>query len=158
MNHSAVHCYEKRNKDMALRSDITYLLQEKYSTPLRIAGEGTCVQKKIEKTGGRFVISLWIKMDIHNTGVNILTLLGEHAGQSQKVLQLDTEGAYFYAYDGQKKQKLGHFQSDDWYSVYVTVNLQDGVYSLYIDGERMLHRAELFVPAKQVSELWMGSH
>ena len=143
---------------MALRSNITYLLHEKYTTPLRIAGEGTCVQKKIEKTHGRLVISLWVKMDIHNTGVNVLTLLGEHEGQIHKVLQLDTEGAYFYAYDGQKKQKLGHFQSDDWYSIYVAVNLEDGVYSLFIDGERMLHRAELFVPAKQALELWMGSH
>ncbi len=121
-------------------------------------GEGTCVQKIFPKASGRLVISLWVKMDIHNTGANVLTLLGEHAGQSQKVLQLDTEGAYFYAYDGEKKQKLSHFQSDDWYSIYVAVNLEDGVYSLFIDGERMLHRAELFVPAKQALELWMGSH
>ncbi|MBQ7924815.1 MAG: hypothetical protein IJ335_00795 [Lachnospiraceae bacterium] len=158
MNHSAVHSYENPGKYMASRSEIAYLLQEKYTEPLRIAGEGTCVQKKIEKTGGRLVISQWVKMDIHNTGVNVLMVLGEYDGTLQKVLQLDTEGAYFYAYDGQKKQKLCHFQSDDWYSIYVSVNLQQGVYSLYIDGERMLHRAGLFVPAKQVEELWMGSH
>lgn len=158
MNHSAVHNYKKSDKNMGARTEIAYLFQEKYAQPLRVSGEGTYIQKKIEKTGGRLVISQWVKMDIHNTGVNVLTVLGECEGVLQKVLQLDTEGAYFYAYDGKKKKKLGHFQSDDWYSIYITLNLNEGVYSLYIDGERMLHRASLWVPAKQVEELRMGSH
>lgn len=80
MNHSAVHNYKKSDRDMASRTEIAYLLQEKYTPPLRIAGEGACIQKKIEKISGRLVISQWVKMDIHNTGVNVLTVLGEHEG------------------------------------------------------------------------------
>jgi len=99
-----------------------------------------------EPVSGKLIISMWVRMDIHNTGVNVFTLFGESTESGKRndacrdagnidgakipVIKLDTEGAYFYAYDGKKKQKLSHFNSDDWYSVYVQVNTHTGRYSL----------------------------
>lgn len=139
-------------------SKICYLLHEKYTEPLKISPDSPSVKKKLSYKAGTLIISLWIKPDIHNTGVNVLTLLGEDGVNTQKILQIDTEGAYFYAYDGNEKCKLNHFQSDDWYSLYISVNLKECVYTLYIDGERMLHQASLQTPSNQIDELHIGSH
>ncbi len=122
-----------------MESKINYLLQEIPAEPLRINGDESLHRWEFEATGGRLVVSLWIKPDIHNTGVNVLTLYGT-GGQKNNVpiFVMDTEGAFFYAYDGAKKCKLGHFESDVWYSIYLSINCNTGSYCLYIDGEQAL--------------------
>lgn len=127
-----------------------------------------------EPVSGKLIISMWVRMDIHNTGVNVFTLFGESTESGKRneagrdagnidgakipVIKLDTEGAYFYAYDGKKKQKLSHFNSDDWYSVYVQVNTHTGRYSLYLDGERVLHQAAFMQETETVCSVEAGSH
>ncbi len=127
-----------------------------------------------EPVSGKLIISMWVRLDIHNTGVNVMTLFGDsadaekqsdaggdimHVGEGKiPVIKLDTEGAYFYAYDGQKKQKLSHFNSDDWYSVYVTIDVKKGRYSLYLDGERVLYHAAFLQNAAKVDCVEAGTY
>ncbi len=135
-----------------------YYFSHKNGEEVKICPEHSLCQS-FEPASGKLIAALWIRMDIHNTGVNPITLYG-NVGEKEPlpVLQLDTEGAYFYAYDGMNKRKLIHFQSDDWYSLYFTINIDTNTYSLYIDGERLLHQASLMHPVRDIHTISIGSH
>lgn len=135
-----------------------YYLSEKNGEEIRISPQES-LQQSFDPISGRMIVSLWIRMDIHNTGVNPITLYGSSEKEDRlTALRFDTEGAYFYAYDGTKKKKLSHFNSDDWYSVFISANTKTGTYSLYIDGERLLHGAALMNPVERIYALGMGSY
>ncbi len=140
-------------------SKITYLLQEVPKEPLQINMEDSLHQWEFPEVGGRVIVSLWIKPDIHNTGVNVLTLYGtDGEKESVPVFVMDTEGAFFYSYDGTKKCKLGHFESDVWYSVYLSFNCKTGRYSLYVDGEQVLCGQAMTKTFDKVFAVSVGSH
>lgn len=98
---------------MTTRTDISYIIDKDFSdTP--IDSEHRILREDFEPAGGKLVLALWVKLDIHNTGVNLATLYGnDETGKEGEALRIDTEGAYMYAYDGKRKQKLRHFQSDE---------------------------------------------
>lgn len=135
-----------------------YYFSHKNGEELKISPEQTLTQT-FEPICGKLIVALWIRMDIHNTGVNPITLYGNTPDQEEvPILQVDTEGAYFYAYDGTIKTKLSHFQSDDWYSLYLSIDTDTNTYSLYIDGERLMYQASLLQPIQNVHSFSIGSH
>lgn len=160
MNHKKYREYQKPWKDMAERSEILYLVREEAGVQKGITV--TPEQKYLEKTfssgTGKIVVSLWVRFDIHNTGVNVLSLFGTGTdGEVTRILRIDTEGAWLYAYDGSKKKKLCHFNSDDYYSIYVSLDVKNGTYSLYVDGVKWLSSVSFFHPVSSVSKFSMES-
>lgn len=143
---------------MTIRTDISYIIDEDFSdTPIDCGNR--ILRKDFEPAGGKLVLALWVKMDIHNTGVNLATLYGNgETGDEKEVLRIDTEGAYMYAYDGKRKQKLRHFQSDEWYSLYLSLNVEKRTYSLFVDGERLLRGAAFSFPAAELHAVSVGSY
>ena len=146
MDHKIKQQYREPDVKMEERTQISYLIQEDFreetasannrwdiqgtavcvdvpneeNRSMKICGENSSIRTVFPAQEGKLAVSLWVRMEIHNTGVNVLTLYaGRECGDADKVIQMDTEGAYFYAYDGKKKQKLCHFESDAWYSVYL---------------------------------------
>ena len=146
--------------ETTVKSGIVYqdYFSKKIGEEIGISPE-TSMCRSFDAVNGKVIVSMWIRMDIHNTGVNPVTLYGDDKdGVRTEVLRLDTEGAYFYAYDGNKKVKLSHFNSDDWYSVYFTININSGHYSLYLDGECVLYRAGFFGPVEQIHTIETKSY
>ncbi len=159
MDHKKPYRFHPPEINMKEKSRITYLIQENDYHPLTIKDEGTVITKKFSPARGRLIVSLWVKMDIHNTGVNVVTIYGRDDTQNtQKIIQVDTEGAYFYTYDGGQKRKLCHYQSDDWYSIYLNIDTETGKYSLFIDGEEQLRNAAFLQPAAELCAISMGSY
>lgn len=143
---------------MTTRTDISYIIDEDLSdTP--IDSGHRILREDFEPSDGKLVLALWVKMDIHNTGVNLATLYGnDETGKEEEVLRIDTEGAYMYAYDGKRKRKLRHFQSDEWYSLYLSLNVEERTYSLFVDGERLLNGAAFSSPAAELHAVSVGSY
>lgn len=185
MDHKCKQQYQKKEFDGSGLSQISYIMQEDFSEfgteaekNWMIEGDAVCqdvsfaglasakiyaqdsgIYRKFHPVTERAVISLWVKMDNKTKGVNVVTLYeGESPEEAGKVIRIDTEGAYFYSYDGKEKRKLCHYNSDDWYSIYISVNLWTGTYSLYIDGERMLHQAAVQKKAEKIQSISMGSY
>lgn len=159
MDHKRPFLFRGPDINVGERSKITYLLQQNDHYPLTVAKNGTIITKNFSPASGRLVVSLWVKLDIHNTGVNLLSVYGNSPKvTNSKIIQIDTEGAYFYAYDGRKKQKLCHFQSDTWYSMYLNINTETGKYSLYVDGEQQLKNAAFLQPAAELCAISMESY
>lgn len=143
---------------MTTRTDISYIIDKDFSdTP--IDSGHRILREDFEPSDGKLVLALWVKMDIHNTGVNLATLYGnDETGKEEEVLRIDTEGAYMYAYDGKRKRKLRHFQSDEWYSLYLSLNVEERTYSLFVDGERLLNGAAFSSPAAELHAVSVGSY
>lgn len=143
---------------MTTRTDISYIIDKDFSdTP--IDSGNRILREDFEPSDGKLVLALWVKMDIHNTGVNLATLYGnDETGKEEEVLRIDTEGAYMYAYDGKRKRKLRHFQSDEWYSLYLSLNVEERTYSLFVDGERLLNGAAFSSPAAELHAVSVGSY
>jgi len=142
-----------------MESTITYLIQDIPEGFLRISEAYSAHRWNFDATGGRIIINLWIKPEIHNTGVNVLTLYGKNdANEEIPVFVMDTEGAFFYSYDGACKKKLSHFESDNWYSIYLSFNCYTKSYSLYIDGERALQGQTTNVSFTDIHAVSVGSH
>lgn len=143
---------------MTTRTDISYIIDKDFSdTP--IDSGHRILREDFEPADGKLVLALWVKMDIHNTGVNLATLYGnDETGKEEEVLRIDTEGAYMYAYDGKRKRKLRHFQSDEWYSLYLSLNVEERTYSLFVDGERLLNGAAFSSPAAELHAVSVGSY
>ncbi|MEJ6950365.1 glycoside hydrolase family 28 protein [Natronospora cellulosivora (SeqCode)] len=152
MDHKKRRCESAERMKVTQLSDINYSIEDNEN--FKIEGAGNTKQWEFDPLTGKVVVSVLVKMDIHNTGVNIATLYSQ---KGKKLLEINTEGAYFYSYDGNKKCKLSHYNSDDWYSVYITINTNTDTYSLYIDGERQLWNAKLMFQADSLSSLSMGS-
>lgn len=185
MDHKIFRNYEEPDADLGMRTHLSYLIQEDFqeSAPdsgalwetagvaecvevpnrenrsMRICGDGSSIRRAIPAAAGKLVFSIWVKMEVHNTGVNLFTLYTKGKdGKEEKVIQMDTEGAYFYAYDGAVKQKLCRYDSDVWYSVYVSLDTKRGTYSLFVDGERWLWNAAFFMPASAIHAVSAGSY
>ena len=142
-----------------MESTINYLIQDILEGFLRISEAYSAHRWNFDATGGRVIINLWIKPEIHNTGVNVLTLYGKNdANEEIPVFVMDTEGAFFYAYDGRHKKKLSHFESDKWYSICLSFNCNTKSYSLYIDGERALQGQATNVSFTNIHAVSVGSH
>lgn len=185
MDHKIFRNYEEPDADMGTRTQISYLIQEDFREKLvsgdgqweiqgtadcvdipdrenrsiRICGESSSIRKVFPAAAGKLIFAVWVKLEIHNTGVNLFSLYGRGKnGEEKKVIQMDTEGAYFYAYDGIKKQKLRHYDSDAWYSVYVALDTNTGTYSLFVDGERLLWNAAFLAQVTELHAVSMGSY
>ncbi len=186
MDHKYKNIVKRSVTDMALLSDITYTVLDDFSQfscqidcggwnvigkaeevaqpskdnkSVKVYGEDSVIRKEFTPIEGKIVVSLWVKLDNGTRGVNVATLFGRNDQEdSSKLIQLDTEGAYFYAYDGSTKKKLCHYNSDDWYSVYVTLDTEQGTYSLYIDGERQLDNVTFMQEVSSINTITMGSH
>lgn len=161
IDHKQNDGYRKPGKDMSAFSDITELLSlpEEGEKAIRIDSGCGRTSRGFEPVQDKLVILLWVKLDVHNTGVNLLKLYGEQEGEGNKeIVRVDTEGAFFYCYDKDRKNKLCHFESDKWYSIYLTVNIRSQRYSLYIDGERQIGQAEFFQPVRVVHAVSMESY
>lgn len=158
MDHSQIHIYKESKQNMSDYSCISYLLHESYEQGYDISDPSKYFKRDLQFTGDKLIISMWIRLDISNRGVNVLSLWGMEQDNKKCALKIDTEGAYFYSYDGLRKTKLCHFESDTWYGFYITVNLRTNTYSLFIDGERFLHLATLTHSISNVSELTCGSY
>ncbi len=185
MDHKIVQQYQQPDVKMEKETQISYLIQEDFrekavpinnrwdiqgtavcvdvpneeNRSMKICGEHSSIRAVFPAQGGKLVVSLWVRMEIHNTGVNVLTLYTDReCGGEDQVIQMDTEGAYFYSYDGRKKQKLCHFESDAWYSVYLAINMKSQTYSLFVDGERLLWNAAFMVPADEIKAVSSGSY
>ncbi len=186
MDHKLRNKYKVPETDATKLSDITYTLQDDFNNfncckgleewnlegfsenvslpneankSVRIYGEGSFISKSFEPISGKLVVSLWVRMDNNTRGVNIVTLYGSNTqNKSSKLIQLDTEGAFFYAYDGMTKKKLCHYSSDNWYCIYITIDTVSGTFSLYIDGERQLNNSMCMQQLWSVSSISMGSH
>lgn len=142
-----------------MESIVNYLLQEIPEEPLQVSSNADFCKWEFTATEGRIVVSLWIKPDIHNTGVNVMTVYGDsEAKENAPVFVMDTEGAFFYTYDGAKKCKLSHFESDVWYSVYLSMNCYTGKYCLYIDGEQVLCGEAITKKFEKISAVSVGSY
>ena len=142
-----------------MESTINYLLQDIPKGLLRIHSEYSTHRWTFDATGGRVVINLWIKPEIHNTGVNVLTVYGyDNTNKEIPVFIMDTEGAFFYTYNGTDKKKLSHFESDKWYSVYLSLNCNTQTYSLYIDGEQQLQGMTVTNSFEKIHAVSAGSH
>lgn len=143
---------------MTTRTDISYIIDKDFSdTP--IDSGHRILREDFEPADGKLVLALWVKLDIHNTGVNLATLYGnDETGKEEEALRIDTEGAYIYAYDGKRKRKLRHFQSDEWYSLYLSLNVEERTYSLFVDGERLLNGAAFSSPAAELHAVSVGSY
>lgn len=143
---------------MTTRTDISYIIDKDFSdTP--IDSGHRILREDFEPADGKLVLALWVKLDIHNTGVNLATLYGnDETGKEGEALRIDTEGAYMYAYDGKRKRKLRHFQSDEWYSLYLSLNVEERTYSLFVDGERLLRGAAFSFPAAELHAVSVGSY
>lgn len=143
---------------MTTRTDISYIIDKDFSdTP--IDSGHRILREDFEPADGKLVLALWVKLDIHNTGVNLATLYGnDETGKEEEALRIDTEGAYMYAYDGKRKRKLRHFQSDEWYSLYLSLNVEERTYSLFVDGERLLRGAAFSSPATELHAVSVGSY
>lgn len=160
-DHKRNYEYMRPCKDMSSYSDISNLLffPEKWEKEIRICSESGQIYHKFDAVQDKLVVLLWVKMDIHNTGVNLLKLYGgENGSEKKEIIRVDTEGAFFYSYDKNRKSKLCHFESDKWYSIYLTVNIRNHRYSLYVDGERQLECAEFFCPVQTVHTVSMESY
>lgn len=160
-DHKRNYEYMRPCKDMSSYSDISNLLffPEKWEKEIRICSESGQIYHKFDAVQDKLVVLLWVKMDIHNTGVNLLKLYGgENGSEKKEIIRVDTEGAFFYSYDKNRKSKLCHFESDKWYSIYLTVNIRNHSYSLYVDGERQLECAEFFCPVQTVHTVSMESY
>lgn len=143
---------------MTARTEISYIINEDFSD-IPINSENRMLRKDFEPVDGKLVLALWVKMDIHNTGVNLVTLYGDsETGEQGEALRIDTEGAYMYAYDGGRKRKLRHFQSDEWYSLYLALNVKERTYSLFVDGERLLWGAAFSFPVTELCSVSVGSY
>lgn len=143
---------------MTTRTEISYMIDEDFSD-IPINSENRILRKDFEPAGGKLVLTLWVKMDIHNTGVNLVTLYGDsETGEQGEAVRIDTEGAYMYAYDGGRKRKLRHFQSDEWYSLYLSLNVKERTYSLFVDGERLLWGASFSSPVTELRSVSVGSY
>lgn len=143
---------------MTTRTEISYMIDEDFSD-IPINSENRILRKDFEPAGGKLVLTLWVKMDIHNTGVNLVTLYGDsETGEQGEAVRIDTEGAYMYAYDGGRKRKLRHFQSDEWYSLYLSLNVKERTYSLFVDGERLLWGASFSSPVTELCSVSVGSY
>lgn len=143
---------------MTTRTEISYMIDEDF-TDIPINSENRILRKDFEPAGGKLVLTLWVKMDIHNTGVNLVTLYGDsETGEQGEAVRIDTEGAYMYAYDGGRKRKLRHFQSDEWYSLYLSLNVKERTYSLFVDGERLLWGASFSSPVTELCSVSVGSY
>ncbi len=185
MDHKIKQQYREPDVKMEERTQISYLIQEDFreetasannrwdiqgtavcvdvpneeNRSMKICGENSSIRTVFPAQEGKLAVSLWVRMEIHNTGVNVLTLYaGRECGDADKVIQMDTEGAYFYAYDGKKKQKLCHFESDAWYSVYLVLDTKSHTYSLFVDGKRLLWNAAFIAPADTIHVLSSGSY
>lgn len=161
IDHKQKHEYMRACKDMSAYSDISDLLflPEKGEKEIRISSESGQICHRFDYVQDKLVVLLWVKMDIHNTGVNLLKLYGgENDSEKKEIIRVDTEGAFFYSYDKDRKNKLCHFESDKWYSIYLTVNVRNHRYSLYVDGERQLECAEFFCPVQTVHTVSMESY
>lgn len=186
MDHMKKRNFQKPDFDVTELSEISYLIQEDFEqlnppgentewtlhgcartekfpiingAGLRLYGEDTILYRSFRPVRDKLVVSLWVKMDNPTTGVNVVSLYGSSVPSAEnKILCLDTEGAYFYAYDGNSKKKLCRYQSDDWYSIYITVNIRTASYTLYVDGEKLLSQAELIRKPDSVQSISMGSY
>ena len=160
MNHKTYREYEIPQRDMSERSAITYLICEEAGMQkgIGVSPEHKQWEQSFRPSAGKLVVSLWVRFDIHNTGVNVLSLFGDgEDGTLKRMLRIDTEGAWLYAYDGWQKKKLCHFNSDDYYSIYVAIDVERSTYSLYIDGVKWLSSASFFHPVSEVSRVSMES-
>ena len=153
MDHKSRRDENVKPIDVKQFSDIQYSIDDRDA--FKIQGAGNIREWEFDPLTGKVVVSVLVKMDIHNTGVNIVSL---NSTTDDKVLEINTEGAYFYAYNGKSKQKLCHFNSDDWYSFYISLDTNRGTYSLYIDGERQLWNAKLLHDINSLSSFAMGSY
>lgn len=185
MDHKLKKRYNEPLTDVTKLSDIIYTLQEDFSQfnpqagngwkvvgcaqelalpskenkSVKIFMEDSSIKKDFAPISGKIVVSLWVRLDNGTRGVNVATLYGnKEDDELSKLIQLDTEGAYFYAYDGKVKKKLCHYNSDDWYSIYFTIDTVQGTYSLYIDGERQLLNGKLINEVSSICSISMGSH
>lgn len=153
MVHKKCRNLSDERRDVTEFSDITYTIrEEKY---FQIYGEGSKKYWEFKPLTGKIILSILVKMDNPTRGVNIATL---YTMPEQIVFEINTEGAYFYGYNGNIKCKLCHYNSDDWYLIYVAIDTKTNTYSLYIDGERQLWNARLKSPAEPISLFSMGSH
>ncbi len=138
--------------DVAQLSDIRYTVYD--NEIFYIQGEGNTRNWHFDALSGKIVVSVLVKLDNPTRGVSIAALYAE---TGEKLLEINTEGAFFYGCDGSKKCKLCHYNSDDWYYVYITVDIKANTYSLYIDGERQLLNAELMYTGSSAASFSMGS-
>src|SRR5690554_4707526 len=104
MDHKKHRNENTKRIDVKQFSDIEYSVDNRDA--LKIQGAGNRRKWKFDPLTGKVVLSILVKMDIQNTGVNIATL---YSTTDDKVLEINTEGAYFYAYDGKIQHKLCHF-------------------------------------------------
>lgn len=142
-----------------MKSTINYLIQDIPEGLLCISDSYPTYRWNFNATDGRIIINLWIKPEIHNTGVNVLTVYGyDNTNNEIPVFIMDTEGAFFYTYDGISKKKLCHFESDKWYSIYLSLNCNTRSYSLYIDGEKQLQGHTTDTSFSNVHAVSVGSH
>ena len=142
-----------------MNSTVNYLIQDIPSSLLRIDSENDLHRWEFAASCGRLIFNIWIRPEIHNTGVNILTLYGKNdANEEIPVFVMDTEGAFFYVYDRRNKKKLSHFESDKWYSIYLSFNCNTKSYSLYIDGERALQGQATNISFTNIHAVSVGSH
>ena len=142
-----------------MKSTIDYLIQDIPTPLLRIDSNNSMHRWNFNASGGRLIFNIWIKPEIHNTGVNVLTLYGlDSADNEVPAFIMDTEGAFFYSYDGLTKRKLRHFESDKWYSIYLCFNCSTKSYSLYIDGECALQGQAADCSYTAIHAVSVGSH
>lgn len=160
MNHKEFREYRKPLKNMEERSEITYLVRKEAGVQkgITVSPEQKYYEKSFSSSREKIVVSLWVQFDIHNTGVNVLSLFGDGVdGELKRILRIDTEGAWLYAYDGWQKKKLCHFNSDDYYSIYVSLDMKSSTYSLYVDGVKRLSLASFFQPVSALGKVFMES-
>ena len=107
-------------------------------------------EMNFEPVKGRIIFTSWIRIANSEKGLNVVTLYGMNSleevrqketnqrgfnhGREVSIINIETEGAYFYVNDAKGKHKLQKFDRDTWYCVCLKANMDRHTYQLYIDG------------------------
>lgn len=153
IKHNEKTPYKEPDYDVRKLSNIQYIIKEDLDDMVISRINERVIYNKINATG-KVVACIWVKMKNSGRGVNVLTL----KQGSIECIKIETEGAYFYAYDGKNKKRLTQFNRDDWYCIYVSLDTIDHKFSLYIDGECVMHQMNFINKADHIDEVQFGSN
>lgn len=153
INHNVRKIYKVPKYDVENLSNIEYLIQENLDDMVIDQKDARSIYNKIMVTG-KAIACIWVRMENTGRGVNALTLKQGNG----ECIRIDTEGTYFYAYDGKIKRRLTQFNRDDWYCIYIAMDTFSNKFSLFIDGECVMHQVDFMNKAEYIDEVQFGSN